>query len=132
MLQFCDPDSTSIKSLTDLAYQELKNQYGCKLGGKCTGFELVLKQWNNSLITLNPPKEVPHVPSLTLNTWNKDFLPFEYSFYLDFMKSNSTFRPSFDEMVKLFSWDFFFSALRNQELMLETDPVIFKKKFFWD
>jgi hypothetical protein len=56
MLQLCDAESVSVKSLTDEAYAELDRQYGCRLGGKCTGYELVLKQWNNSIVTLNPPK----------------------------------------------------------------------------
>jgi hypothetical protein len=48
------------------------------------------------------------------------------------MKIESTFRPTFEQLVRLFSWDYLFSALKNQELMLENDPVEFTRKFYWD
>lgn len=75
-------------------------------------------QWNNSKVTLNPPSWLNHPPSTTINTWNSSIPAFEYNDYLNFVGSNSTFRPNFTELLQLLSFDFLFSPLRIQQMIL--------------
>lgn len=89
-------------------------------------------QWNNSLITLNPIPELTHLPmSLTVTAWNSNLKEYEYNYFLDFVKSNSTFRPVPDKLVQLLSFDFLFSGTRVQEMMLQKDDAKFEEIYYW-
>jgi|JI6StandDraft_1071083.scaffolds.fasta_scaffold27602_5 hypothetical protein len=45
-------------------------------------------QWNNSKITTMPIPELQHLPhAITINAWNSSLQPYEYNYYLDFVKS---------------------------------------------
>lgn len=72
MMQFCDRNVNSMFTVMVQAQEALRIQYNCTISKKCSDYELALKQWINSSITLNPIPELGLPASLTLNSWLPD------------------------------------------------------------
>ena len=120
-------------------HQKIFDQYSCKKYKgvkKCSPYELALKQFINSTVTLNPiENSIKSYPkSLTGKDWNKDLAEFEYKNFLKAAFGNESLDSQVlteRQLIDLLSFDKLFSASMVMELMIEYDPVSFEKLYYW-
>ena len=94
----------------------LDSQYNCKVTPNhyCSDFELGLLQWQNSLITLNPPAELSELKSVTsFSEWHYKVKPIEYEHFIRkyFPDVSDKFpRYSLAQLVSKFTFESWFST----------------------
>ncbi len=119
--------------------QKIFDQYGCNANKgvkKCSAYELALKQFINSTVTMNPiqntVKTYPKV--LSGKEWNENLAEFEYKNFLKEAFGNESLDTqvfSEKQLIDLLSFDKLFSASMVMELMIENDPINFEKLYYW-
>lgn len=115
MTELCDQDNPSLGYILKISHAELAQFYNCSLGdsSRCSNYEITLRQWAWSQVTRNPIPELNgklYPAAQTVKAWNSDFPEYEYTWFLDLIGSNSTWRPSLTNMVELVSFDCLFSG----------------------
>lgn len=101
---------------------------------RCSNYELTARQWSRNEITRRPIPELNsslYPAAESVHAWNADIPEFEYTWFLDYIGSNSTFRPTLTNMVELVSFDCLFSLPVIQEMMIERDDKNFERRYNW-
>ncbi len=85
--EYCDDEEKSFLTVSLQIHNKIFDQYSCNKNKgikKCSPYELSLKQFMNSTVTLNPiENSIKSYPkSLTGNDWNQELAEFEYKNFL--------------------------------------------------
>ena len=96
---------------------ELNDFYNCNYTPSeyCSDFELAVKQWANSTVTLKrSPSIVGHLSeTTTFSEWDKNAFPFEYQHFASKFKDKQFLIIDFNEAVQNLNFDGYFSVLVN-------------------
>lgn len=145
MLEICAPDFGYLGPLIINTNKFIKDFYGCKADSDyCSSHEIALKQWGQSLITLNPLPLLRGMynSSFSVSDWNKELFvkPIEFLGFLNvsLLNRSKIIMPSdrlgINETIsaKLLTFDCLFNAVMNSKAFIfykNNDMKNFTKNF---